>query len=213
MCSWCWGFAPVLERLVAEHDLDLRIVVGGLRPGTAAEPLTDRMKGSLLHHWDQVQVASGQPFDREALADRDSSWRYDTELPAIAVTLMRQVDSADELRLFTTLQEAFYAKGIDITDPGVYPSLLADFDVDVSWFVAQLTAHDAKRGAWDDFAEARRLGASGFPTTLLAVGDRYRMLAAGYRPYAEVDQILHAALERFAPAAAAGAACSVDGVC
>ena len=196
MCSWCWGFAPVLEQLVAEHDVDLKIVVGGLRPGQAAQPLSDRMKTFLLHHWEQVEAASGQPFNSASLAARDATWMYDTELPAVAMNAMRRIKPTAELAFFFTLQHAFYVDGIDITDSAAYPSLLDAYQVDPPGFVELLAAPEVRSAAWDDFAEARRLGATGFPTTLLDVDGRYRMLAAGYRPYAEVDQILHAALDR-----------------
>jgi len=213
MCSWCWGFAPVLERLVSEHEVDLRLIVGGLRPGPSAQTLSDKMKTFLLHHWEQVESASGQPFNREALAARPSSWMYDTELPAVAVAAMRHFQPADELPFFLALQEAFYARGVDITSEAAYPSLVAPFGVDPGDFATSLAEADARQAAWDDFSEARRLGATGFPTTLLAIEGRYRMLAAGYRPFEEVDQILHAGLDRFAPAATSGATCSIDGAC
>ena len=28
MCSWCWGFAPVLDRMQKVYDVPLRVVVG-----------------------------------------------------------------------------------------------------------------------------------------------------------------------------------------
>ena len=34
MCSWCWGFAPVVETLAAQANragIELQVVVGGLR--------------------------------------------------------------------------------------------------------------------------------------------------------------------------------------
>ncbi|HSF85722.1 MAG TPA: DsbA family protein [Acidimicrobiia bacterium] len=213
MCSWCWGFAPVLDRLVSEHDLDLRIVVGGLRPGRAAQPLAGPLRAYLLQAWDAVAAASGQPFDPTALDSRPETWMYDTELPAVAVTTMRRIDPAAELAFFLALQRAFYADGVDITDAAVYPDLLSGFDVDAGDFADAMAAPEALRAAWDDFAAAQQLGATGFPTTLLSIEGRYRMLAAGYRPFTEVDQVLHAALERFAPAMAPGAACSLDGRC
>ncbi len=199
MCSWCWGFAPVLERLVAAHDLELRIVVGGLRPGPAAQPLTERLRSFLLHHWDQVAAASGQPFDRDALIARPPTWKYDTELPARAVVTIRAMAPHLELPLFFSLQEAFYARGDDITDPGLYPGLVTDLGVSAEEFSRRLAAERSRRAAHEDFATARRLGVTGFPTTLLAAGGRYRMLAAGYRPFAEVDAILHAAVDRLVP--------------
>jgi len=36
MCSWCWGFAPVIADICAAFGdrLPVRPVMGGLRPGT-----------------------------------------------------------------------------------------------------------------------------------------------------------------------------------
>ena len=206
MCSWCWGYAPVVERLVGEHDIGFRLIVGGLRPGPAAQPLNDHTKDFILHHWESVAAVSGQPFDRHAFAARPATWMYDTEGPAIAVVAMRNLHPERELAFFVRLQRAFYAEGIDITNAGAYASLLDD-DVDVEAFGTAVADEASRRGAWDDFAEARRLSATGFPTTLLKIGERRRMLAAGYQPYAQVDQILHAALDRFAPIAGSSAVC------
>nr|MBA3324286.1 DsbA family protein [Paracoccaceae bacterium] len=37
MCSWCWGFAPVIAdiRAAFRDRLPLHLVMGGLRPGTS----------------------------------------------------------------------------------------------------------------------------------------------------------------------------------
>ncbi|MDH5423255.1 MAG: DsbA family protein, partial [Acidimicrobiia bacterium] len=91
MCSWCWGFAPSIEAIADHHsDLPVRVVMGGLRPGAAAEPLSDGMRSYLRQAWTAVGDRSGQPFDHSFL-DRDG-WTYDTERAAIAVVAMRQVD-------------------------------------------------------------------------------------------------------------------------
>jgi len=36
MCSWCWGFAPVIAQVRERYGeaLPVRLVLGGLRPGT-----------------------------------------------------------------------------------------------------------------------------------------------------------------------------------
>lgn len=213
MCSWCWGFAPVLERLVARHDLDLTIVVGGLRPGPAAQAVDSELKRFLLHHWDAVASVSGQAFDRAALEARPSDWLYDTKPAGVAVVAMREIDPTKELAFFSRLQRAFYADGVDITDPVAFGPLASEVGIDPDTFNRQYALTGSGGTVAEDFAEARRLGASGFPTTLLQLEGRLRMLAAGYQPYEQVDQILHAALDRFAPDAALGATCSVGEPC
>lgn len=181
MCSWCWGFAPVLERMQQVYEIPIRVVVGGLRPGPDAQELDDRWAATLAHHWEQVAHASGQPFDH-AFLDRRDGWVYDTETPAVAVVAMRELSPGGTLRFHSRLQQAFYSEGIDITDPAEYPALLADFDVDQAKFMSRLESDEMRQAAWTDFAEARALGANGFPTLLVRDGDEYGIVTRGYLP-------------------------------
>ncbi len=212
MCSWCWGFAPVLERMAEVYDVPMRVVVGGLRPGPDAEPLDDRMERFLAHHWHQVEAASGQPFDH-AFLKRRHGWRYDTELPAVAVVAMRELNPDQTLRFHSRLQRAFYAEGIDITDPTEYPGLVGGFDVDPDKFLELLGSEEMKRRAWQDFSEARSLGVAGFPSLLLRMGNEWAVVTRGFVA-AEVllPALSNWLLERFG-AASEGLFCEPGTVC
>jgi len=179
MCSWCWGFAPVLDRMAEVYEIPIRVIVGGLRPGPESEEIDDQMALTLAHHWEQVAHASGQPFDHAFLNRRDG-WRYDTEVPAIAVVTMRELRSEDTLRFHSQLQHAFYAEGIDITEPTVYSALLKGFDVDADKFMELLGSEEMKAMAWKDFSEARSLGIAGFPTLVVRDGEEYGIVTRGY---------------------------------
>ncbi|MDH5616489.1 MAG: hypothetical protein OEY62_08115, partial [Acidimicrobiia bacterium] len=77
---------------------------------------------------------------------------------------------------------AFYAEGVDVTDPGVYPDLLDGYEVDRDQFMKLLTSAEMKEKTWGDFSEGRRLGVTGFPTLLLDEGDRIVAASPGYVP-------------------------------
>ena len=64
MCSWCWGFSPGVEAIDREYadTAPVTLVAGGLRPLTT-NPMDDQMKAEIRHHWEDVNKASGQPFD------------------------------------------------------------------------------------------------------------------------------------------------------
>ncbi len=181
MCSWCWGFAPVLERMQEVYEVPLRVVVGGLRPGPSAEELDDRLAAFLAHHWEAVAETSGQPFDRSFLERRDG-WRYDTEGPAIAVVTMRELNTDETLAFHSRLQHAFYAEGVDITDRSAYPDLISDFAVDPVEFMERFGSAEMQKRAWADFAEARSLGVAGFPTLLVRDGPEWGVVTRGYAP-------------------------------
>ncbi|MBP8248113.1 MAG: DsbA family protein, partial [Phenylobacterium sp.] len=60
MCSWCYGFSPVIAdiRKTFGRTLPIQLIMGGLRPGTE-EPMTDKAKADLAGHWTHVTEASG----------------------------------------------------------------------------------------------------------------------------------------------------------
>ena len=211
MCSWCWGFAPVLEKLEERYAIPMSTVVGGLRPGSDAEPLNSSMRNTLEHHWHQVAERTGQPFDHRGL-DREG-WVYDTELPARGVVTMRDMSSKDTLAFFTRLQRAFYAEAVDVTDPAVYPELVTDFSVDAATFMDRLVGDASREAAWQDFMHARRLGISGFPALLLKMDDGYALVTRGYMPYEQIEPALTAWLEDRYPDHVEGLVCDVDGDC
>src|SRR3990167_3885978 len=78
MCSWCWGFAPVLAALAeqaAAAGVPMHLVVGGLRKEQAALDPAGRVR--ILAHWQAVNASTGQMFNfNEGLPE---GLVYDTE--------------------------------------------------------------------------------------------------------------------------------------
>ena len=187
MCSWCWGFAAVMNAIVKEwgDNLPIRLVVGGLRPGTT-EPMTEAAKVELRGHWRHVTEASGQPFGPSGLDT--PGFVYDTDPAARAVVLMRRAAPDQALAFLETTQRAFYAGGRDVTDPAVLGSLAADFGQDGVIFGAELRSENLKQETWRDYAISRGAGVSGFPTLIMGpqADGTYVALARGFQPAAAV---------------------------
>ena len=180
MCSWCWGFAPEIESLSDQHPVE--VVLGGLRPGPAAQPLEDRLAEFLSTHWVEIAERTGQPFDTAFLNRRDG-WVYDTEPAAIAVTVMREMSETDTLGYFTTVQRGFYAEGRDVTDFEILADLTKEFGVDRDDFRDRLETVHAKKAAWSDFSRSRNWGIGGFPALIAALpDDQLALLARGWTP-------------------------------
>src|SRR5215212_8246756 len=103
MCSWCWGFAPTIES-IRQHfgkALPIRLLMGGLRPGTT-KPLDEAGRRTIRQHWEHVREASGQPFgfrffEREGFID-------DTEPASRAVVVMRRAGVVDPLSCLHRIQ-------------------------------------------------------------------------------------------------------------
>ncbi len=163
MCSWCWGFVPVMAliRRRFRDDLPIRLVMGGLRPGTE-KPMPQAAKADTRGHWEHVHEASGQPFDY-SFFDREG-FVYDTDPAARAVVLARRQDPVLALALLVRIQGAFYAQNQDVTDLSILASLAAELGFDRDEFAALLADEGVKRETWQDYATSQRAGVTGFPT-------------------------------------------------
>ena len=112
MCSWCWGFAPVIDALQAAHpQLPLHLVVGGLRPGVT-DPLSEATRRTLGEHWQAVGRTSGQPLlTPDALPD---GFIYNTEPACRALVVARELDPQCVWPLARAIQAAFYTQAAKV---------------------------------------------------------------------------------------------------
>jgi len=192
MCSWCWGFAPVLER-VHEYlhervgSAELHVVMGGLRPGTR-EPWDDKLRDYIADHWRHVQNATGQPFDFTRFDDE--TFIYDTEPACRAVVAARALAPERTLAVYHAVQRAFHAEGGDVTDAGVLADIAHSQGLDRDAFAALFAGAEAADLLAFDFRRTRAFGVTGFPTLLCAEDGQYGYLALGYRPFDALAPLL-----------------------
>ena len=105
MCSWCWGFAPVMTALAgqaAERGVSLELRVGGLRRERVVMDQAGRQR--TLSYWQAVHSATGQAFNLaqglpEALV-------YDTEPACRALVAARGLDEARVWSLSLLIQQS-----------------------------------------------------------------------------------------------------------
>ena len=190
MCSWCWGFSPTLgeiRRRFAER-FDFTFIAGGLRPGPLAQPLDGRLREYLRSAWRRVEESTGQPFHYQFL-DR-VGFVYDTEAGCRAVVTVRRVDPSKTFDYFARVQDGFYRRGLDPTDASVLEVLAGDCGVDVDAF-RELFHSDALRTETEvDFETARRIGATGFPTTLVHDSSGWHLVSQGYFGPERIDETM-----------------------
>ena len=189
MCSWCWGFAPTLKsiRQQNENRVNVTMMVGGLHPGTT-EPQTDNRKQFLRKHWEEVTDRSGQQFSYDILMSND--FVYDTEPPCRAIVTMRLLKPEVVFDYFVDVQKSFYVDNLDITKEAVLTIRAEQFGVDSNEFAEQLSSPKMKEQTKNDFATARSLGVTGFPTVVAKDNDRYAYLTIGYQPFDSLQPII-----------------------
>lgn len=191
MCSWCYGFSPVIDQIRRAYGdaLPVRVVMGGLRPGTDT-PMTDQAKASIAGHWRHVHEASGLPFD-PAVLDREG-FVYDTDPAARAVVVARREGQDLAARYLTAAQRAFYAENRDVTSGEVLGDLAEAFGLDRAAFLAAWDSEDAKQETWRDYAMSQNAGVTGFPTLVGGPNDQgvYGVVTRGFAPGEQVLSVI-----------------------
>jgi putative protein-disulfide isomerase len=182
MCSWCYGFSPVITELAQRFEgrLGLQVVTGGLRAGHTA-PMRDEDKAYIRDAWTKVAAASGQAFDYSFLA-RDS-FVYDTEPACRAVVTARRLLPRLALPFMGRVAQAFYAENRDMTATGEIAEVADEAGFDPEEFGETFFAADTRNETFRDFLAAQELGISGFPTLLAGSEEKgYALVTNGYRP-------------------------------
>ena len=181
MCSWCWGFSPVIEAIRDEYAdrLEIALILGGLRPGTS-EAVTPEFRTEILEHWRHVHDATGQPFQFDGAMPE--GFVYDTEPPSRAVIAVSEIDPEATFAMFRAVQQAFYAEQRDVTLGNVLGQLAADLRIEATAFAECFDSNTVRDKTQAHFQLARQMGVRGFPTVLLQKAEAYRLLTYGYRP-------------------------------
>jgi putative protein-disulfide isomerase len=189
MCSWCWGFAPVIQKLQERHPgaFQYRLVLGGLRTGPSAKPLAS-IKMHLAQHWKEVERKTGQPFDHSFL-ERDDFF-YDTEPACRAVVTARRLRPARAFEYLHGLQEAFYARSLDPTITETALGIAETTELPRKEFAILYGSDDAKDETLADFRHAEELGAHGFPSTFVRDDGQLTVVARGWAPLADLERAL-----------------------
>ena len=190
MCSWCWGFAPVIEALMKtqSQDYQFSLVVGGLR--TKGEmPWNETSKNYLKEHWQQVSQRTGQAFS-DSLFEKEQ-FGYDTYPSCKAVVTVRELfGMQNAFSYLHTIQEAFYTKAQDITSEDVLTDLVKDLGLDSILFKKFFESERAQLLMEHDFAKARSMGANAFPSVVVIDEEGHMVSQKGYRSLLEMQKLL-----------------------
>lgn len=187
MCSWCWGFAPEIEKL---HDalgekVSFSMLMGGLRDGAE---WNDELRAFLRSHWEAVHEKTGQPFSDTVL--QQERFDYNTEPSCRACVAVRMLDEVREYDAFKALQSAFYKEGRDITDDGVIFDVMREIGLDAAAFEKIFRSEAAVNETQSDRRKAFTYGANAFPSLVVIDGEGHLSVIRGYRRFEELKALL-----------------------
>lgn len=194
MCSWCWGFAPIMQALQAQAaavGVELHVVVGGLR--SEQERLDSAGRERVINYWQAVQEATGQTFNFTNPLPPD--FVYDTEPACRAIVVARETQAPTAWPLAQLIQQAFYCQGRDVTRPAVLVELAKAVGLDPEVFARRFDGQLMRSATQAEIAWAQNLGVTGFPTLLAERNGLLSLLTNGYQPLNRLAPLLGRWLE------------------
>jgi putative protein-disulfide isomerase len=187
MCSWCYGFGPELDKIKAAFpETPVEMVMGGLRAG-GTEKMSE-LNGFLKDHWEEVQKASGQPFNYAILNNHEVL--YDTEPACRAVIVMGKLKPEVKYEYFKAIQESFYYHNTLPNDDDTYVQLAIKFGVDGETFHKLFKKQQSIMDAYSEFDLANNLGVQGFPCLIAKIDGKLYVATNGYQKADRIIKLL-----------------------
>jgi len=182
MCSWCWGFSPVIKQIkeTFADQVTIALNLGGLRPGTQ-DAISDEQRDEILHHWRSVEKMTGQPFKFENAMPE--GFVYDTEPASRVIALITSLDAELTFPCLYEIQAAFYRDGRDVTDTNVLKEIVVKLGVGEEQFDALFESANIKQATQQHFKSSHQAGIRGFPALIWQKGDHLALMSSGYQSF------------------------------
>ena len=188
-CGWCYGFSPVMKKIAAEYagKLDIEVLSGGMMTGENAMPI-EKICPYIQNAYTRVEELTGIKFGEDFLwhvfHPGQSDWVMNSEKPAIALCIAKELFPERQLDFATDLQLALNAEGRDLDDDEAYRHLLEKYSIDPDSFYLKLKSGEYRDQAYYEFSLCRQLQVTGFPSVFIQTADlRFVMVARGYTDY------------------------------
>ena len=177
MCSWCWGYGPVLKQIrqALAGKIEIIDVLGGLAPDTD-EPMPEAMQQKIASYWRKIQQSLGTEFNFDF-------WQKNTPrratYPACRAVIAAEKQGAADAMVFA-IQQAYYLRAMNPSDDDTLLQLADEMSLDFDQFLQDLEAESTQAELEQQIAFARSIGGNSFPSWFLQVGDQFHTIAVDY---------------------------------
>lgn len=195
MCSWCWGFTPVLKALTAAlpRGLGLRRLLGGLAPDSA-QPMPEPMRLQLQATWRRIQqLIPGTEFNFDFWT-RNTPRRATYPACRAVIAARLQGEVYDPL-MTQAIQRAYYLQARNPSEESTLMELAGELGLDTAAFGRDLRSKAVERCFAEERRLAAELGARGFPSLVLETGGRRVPVPIDYTDAAPMLAAVEAALK------------------
>jgi putative protein-disulfide isomerase len=197
LCGWCFGFAPVIEKVSEKYKADMRFEVlsGGMVTGPRIGPIAE-MATYIKKASPRVTEVSGQVFGDAFLNGVLNSRTYisNSVPPAIAFGILKESQPEQAITFMHAIQNLLFKEGKDLNELETYLPLASQAGIPEKEFRKKFADPVYTSKAEQEFQIVQNWGISGFPAVVLEKDDKLYLLAQGYQPYEVLTETLEKVL-------------------
>lgn len=192
LCSWCYGFSPVLKKVGEKYqdEFDIEVISGGMQTGERKQPVSDirdYLKGAYMNVTERTGVQFGPGF-MEVL--EDGSRLLNSVPAAIALSVIKELNPKEALNFAAAIQKAIYYDGIDWNSAEAFIPYAEKAGIEADLFLEKFQEDKFLEKAKADFQLAANFGITGFPSVVLKRKEKYYLLAQGFLPFEQLEETL-----------------------
>lgn len=199
-CGWCYGFSPIIKKIAEEYSfqLDVEVLSGGMMIGENKMPI-EKIGPYIQGAYKRVEEVTGIKFGDDFLwhtANLDKSdWIMNSEKPAIALCILKEIYPERQLEFAGDLQYALNYEGRDLDDDEAYRHLLEKYTISEDDFYTKLKSDEYKEKAYYEFALCKQLNVDSYPQVLIQLhSNKFYLITKGFSTYEEVKKGIEKAL-------------------
>lgn len=178
-CGWCWGFSERMGEfeVANRHRVAFTAISGGLFVGERAKPMA--AYSHIPEANARIARLTGAIFgDAYNRLFEDGNLVMDSLDAGAGLAVLRAQAPERAVHWAHEVQAAFYGRGLSLSDPATIAGIAAANGLDEAVVLRDLQRSAGRTQAQADFALARRLGVTSYPTLLFVDGATVHPLPA-----------------------------------
>jgi len=193
LCSWCYGFHPIVKKILEENQFSngIEVLCGGNLIGKKKIPVKGRSLKIQRSH-EGVGRITGAVFSRYFFDNiiHDHQYVMDSEPGSIAFYVMKTILPEQALSISYSLQQSYYIEGKRLDKRSTFMSVARKFGISRQDFLERFLDPEFKELTYREFERVKELEVHGYPTFLLLKDGEYHDLAEGYTKEEDVRKEL-----------------------
>ena len=180
MCSWCWGYRPVSDKLFSNLPAEIYLVrvLGGLAPDSN-EAMPEELLRAIPGYWRKIEKLLGTEFNFDFWINcqpRRSTY------PACRAVIAAS-NQGLEVEMIDAIQRAYYLNAQNPSDIDTLVDLAVELSLNGRTFRRALESEDTEKLFERQRSLASYLDASGFPSLRLKIEDQVHAITLDYQDY------------------------------